>query len=252
MSDSPAAIELTDVRVSYGDVPVFRGTSMRVAAGEFLGIIGPNGSGKTTLLKLLVGLITPQAGSVKLFGYEAHTREGRLQVGYVPQRIAQQDTGFPATVQEVVESGRTALLPWYGRLTKRDTLAVDRALAATDLTDLRHRRVMELSGGQRQRAFIARALAGQPRMLILDEPTVGVDAASQQSFFTFLEHLNKQEGITVVFVSHDTHALMRSVTCVLCLQDGDLCHCNLQDLTSPDHLEHHLHGDLTHHAHRHA
>ncbi len=239
-----AAIELQDVHVGFSGVPVFRGVTMRTDPGEFLGIIGPNGSGKTTLLRLLVGLLTPDRGSVRLFGLDAGTSAARRQVGYVPQRVSQTDPGFPATVREVVESGRAARLPWTGRMTTADRLAVDRALEAAELTELCNRRVMELSGGQRQRAFIARALAGDPRILILDEPTVGVDAASQQSFFQFLEHLNKDRGITVVFVSHDTHALMQSVTCVLCLQDGELCSCTLEDLRSPRHLAHH-------HAHTH-
>ncbi|MDB4978361.1 MAG: znuC3 [Candidatus Peribacteria bacterium] len=241
------AIELKDVSFRYNGIPLFRSISFHIAQGEYAGIIGPNGSGKTTLLKLMLGILKPFSGTVRILGQDVQESSARERIGYVPQRITQLDFSFPATVEEIVRSGRTPLR----KPSDNGSVSIERALAETNMLELRNRRIDQLSGGERQRAFIARALAADPAILILDEPTVGVDAESQVKFYEFLTEMNEKRGITIIFVSHDTHALMKNVKCVLCLQEGELCQCAPGELHSHDHIERHFgaHGGLTHHAH---
>lgn len=225
--------------------------SFTIDEGEYAGIIGPNGSGKTTLLKLLLGILQPTSGTIRILGRDASEANARIKVGYVPQRITQLDFSFPATVEEVVMSGRTSQKQLFQWSSDADRRACAEAMERTNILHLHNRRIGELSGGERQRAFIARALATEPSILILDEPTVGIDAASQAAFYEFLKELNGA-GMTIIFVSHDTHALMHEVKCVLCLQEGELCHCSLEDLKDSHHLHSHMHGGTHHHHHAHA
>ncbi len=245
-SSSSAAVELQNVSFTYGEQHVFSSLNLRIAAGEYAGIIGPNGSGKTTLLKLILGILSPTSGTVHLFGEDVRRAAARSAIGYVPQRVAQSDFFFPATVEEVVWSGRTPRLGLFGRSGDADRTAVENALRVTQLADVRGRRVAHLSGGQRQRVFLARALAGEPSLLVLDEPTVGIDAASQELFYGFLQKLNEEQKLTILFVSHDTHALMKEVTCMLCLQEGELCGCSTDELHRHDHVSRHLMGAVPH------
>ncbi len=248
-SSSPSpAVELQNVSFAYGPQRVFSSLNLRIAAGEYAGIIGPNGSGKTTLLKLILGILAPTGGAVRLFGEDVRSTAARAAIGYVPQRVAQSDFFFPATVEEVVWSGRTPRLGLFGRVSPADVAAVENALRVTQLADARGRRVATLSGGQRQRVFLARALAGEPSLLVLDEPTVGIDAASQELFYGFLQKLNDEQKLTILFVSHDTHALMKEVTCMLCLQEGELCGCTNEELHRHDHVSRHLMGTVPHAA----
>ncbi len=246
MSSSVPAIEVRHLEFRYGSQTIFQSLNLSVPAGEYAGIIGPNGSGKTTLLKLILGILQPTSGEILLFGKNTKDPTARRIIGYVPQRIAQSDFFFPATVEEIVWSGRTPHLGMLKRATDVDRIAVENALTATNLGDLRQRRIDQLSGGQRQRAFLARALAGEPAILVLDEPTVGIDTESQEIFYGFLQKLNDERNMTILFVSHDTHALMKEVTCMLCLQEGSLCQCSTEELHRHDHVTRHVTGALPH------
>ena len=210
-----SVVELRDVTFSYGGRPVVDGVSLDVAEGAFLGFVGPNGSGKTTLLELMVGLHRPDSGSVTLFDRPAHAFAEADRVGYVPQNVAAADTEMPATVREVVRMGRYPH-KLFGRFDRSDRRAVDAALDRVGIRTLEDRRIGRLSGGQRQRAFIARALAAEADLLVLDEPTVGVDAESRDAFYDLLHELN-DEGLTVVLVEHDIGTVTTHASEIACL-----------------------------------
>lgn len=198
-----ALVKLRGVCFGYGGEPILDHVDLAVARGEFLGLIGPNGSGKSTLLNIILGLIRPVAGSVQLFGEGAARFGERWRIGYVPQRLSTFDAQFPATVEEVVGMGRYARLGPFRRPGTADRAAVARALAAVEMAPYRARRIGRLSIGQQQRTFIARALATEAELLILDEPTAAVDAATQEEFYHLLEHLNRDLGMTIILVEHD-------------------------------------------------
>ena len=210
-------VELRGVGFGYGGEPVLEGIDLTVARGEFVGLLGPNGSGKSTLLKIVLGLARPTAGRVTLFGREAARFKERWRIGYVPQRLATFDAQFPATVAEVVGMGRYARLGPFRRPGAADRAAVGRALAAVEMGPFRDRRIGQLSVGQQQRAFIARALASEAELLILDEPTAAVDAATQEAFYHLLEGLNRDLGLTIVLVEHDLAMVAAHVASVAVL-----------------------------------
>lgn len=201
--DSDALVELRGVSFGYGGEPILSTIDLAIGRGEFLGLIGPNGSGKSTLLNIILGLVRPTSGSVRVFGQELARSGERWRIGYVPQRLSGFDAQFPATVAEVVGMGRFARLGPFRRPGAADRAAVTRALEAVEMEALRDRRIGRLSVGQQQRAFIARALATEAELLILDEPTAAVDAATQEAFYHLLEHLNHDLGMTIILVEHD-------------------------------------------------
>lgn len=217
------------VSFRYGAEPVLQNISAEIPAGSYVGIVGPNGGGKTTMLHLLVGLLQPTSGRITIFGHEIREAKEHIEIGFVPQRVSQIDPTFPATVGEIVLSGRTRRLPFGRSFHADDYAARDRALALTQLSDLKNRRIGALSGGQVQRVFIARALAAEPKILILDEPTVGVDAASMRAFYTLLKDLHQTLGLTILMVSHDIDAVAREVTTVICVNRELVCHMPSRD-----------------------
>lgn len=237
-------IELENVSFSYDHAPILENLSFVVRKGEYLGLIGPNGGGKTTLLKIILGLLHPTEGTVKLFGKERHDFKERYRIGYVPQRVTQADRDFPATVFEVVQSGRIPRLGLFHGFTKEDTVAVERAMEISGIGKYRDTLVGNLSGGERQRVFIARALASEPDVLILDEPTVGVDIGAQETFYAFLKSLNTEHHLTIIFVSHDVDVISRETKTVLCLNHNLVCHGLPQDLLS-EHILERLYGNHT-------
>ena len=210
-----AVVEVSNVTFAYADRPVVEEVSLDVAAGEFLGLVGPNGSGKTTLLKLIIGLHRPDSGSVLLFGDPAEESKHGDRIGFVPQDVAGTKDEMPITVREVVRMGRypNRLL---SRFTSADRAAVDDALARVEIGDIADRRVGRLSGGQRQRVFIARALAADADLLALDEPTVGVDAESREAFYDLLYELN-EDGITIILIEHDIGIVTTHASKIACL-----------------------------------
>ena len=232
------AISVQGLSFSYNSHRVLSDISFEIKEGSYTGVIGPNGGGKTTALRLLLGLITPQSGSIRVLGTLPEEARKRGAIGYVPQRAVQLEKRFPATVLEVVQSGLTSAP------SKHKHEAVEKALEATGIADLEHRLIHELSGGQRQRVFIARCLVAQPRILLLDEPVTGVDSPSRDRFFALLRKLNKEQGITILFVTHDTDAIAKEVDQVLCINQKVCCHTSPQDF-----LKKHVLDELYAHNH---
>jgi zinc transport system ATP-binding protein len=210
-------LEAVDVCFSYGSELVLDHVGFEIGSGEFVALVGPNGSGKSTLLRVLLGLSTPRAGTVRLFGRPPEDFRERWRVGYVPQRARVPDD-LPATVEEVVRAGRLARRGWWRRPRRADREAVTHALDAVALRDLRGAMMRELSGGQQQRVLIAKALVGDPDLLVLDEPVAGVDAESQRLFRDSLVHLVDQHRATVLLVSHELGAVASDLDRVIVLK----------------------------------
>jgi zinc transport system ATP-binding protein len=205
------------VTFGYGRTSVLEDVSLKVRAGEFVALVGPNGSGKSTLLKVLLGSLAPSSGSVRLFGQEPD-RVDRTRIGYVPQRPSL-DSEVPATVEEIVTVGRLSLRGWWRPLRREDRDFVRHALESVGLADLARTPLNELSGGQQQRAFIARAFASEPDLLLLDEPIAGVDAESQRRFRESISHLIAEHGAGVLLVSHELSAVAPDLDRVVVLKN---------------------------------
>ncbi|WP_433743182.1 metal ABC transporter ATP-binding protein [Falsibacillus pallidus] len=210
-------IEIKDVSFGYERDLVLEDINLSVPEGSFLGLVGPNGSGKSTLLKILLGILKPQHGEVKIFGEKLSKFSQWERIGFVSQKANSFNSGFPATVFEVVSSGLTKKIGLFKFLRKTDRTLIVNALEAVGMQDYLNRNIGELSGGQQQRVFIARAIVSSPDILILDEPTVGVDAKNVQSFYEMLDRLNSDLGITLVLVTHDIGTISSKVTHVACL-----------------------------------
>ncbi|MBW5446372.1 ATP-binding cassette domain-containing protein [Cohnella sp. CFH 77786] len=192
---------LKNIRFGYTDVPCLVDANIEIRSGEFVAVTGPNGAAKTTLLRLALGLLQPWEGSVELAS--RNPDGGKLTVGYVPQQVASFNGGFPSTVWEFVRSGRHVRGSWFRKLKASDHEQTEQALRNVGLWGLRHRKIGELSGGQKQRLCIARALAQEPDLLVLDEPATGMDQESRLAFYELLHHQVKGLGRTVVMVTHE-------------------------------------------------
>ena len=197
--DSEIAIEISHLTVSYGPVPALLDVSVKIPKGKLVGIIGPNGSGKSTLIKAMLGFVKPDLGDVKIFGREASAAKG--MVAYVPQRGAV-DWDFPITVREVATMGRYGHRRWWQDMSRNDLQIADEALEKVRMSEFASRQIGQLSGGQQQRVFMARALAQNAEILLLDEPFSGVDAATENAILDVLQE-TKNQGRTVCVVHHD-------------------------------------------------
>jgi zinc transport system ATP-binding protein len=233
------------VVVGYDGRPVLRGVSLRAAAGEVIAILGANGSGKSTLIKAILGLLPLRAGEVRLFDIPLRRFHDWRRVGYVPQRLGA-GSGVPATVREVVASGRLARRGFLRPPADADRAAVDAAIADVGLAERAGDPVATLSGGQQQRVLIARALAGEPELLVLDEPTAGVDAASQEAFAAALGGFVARGG-TVLLVAHELGLLAPLVTRAVVVHHGEIVHSG----AVPRPAGHHAEPDHEH-VHPHA
>lgn len=195
-------ITLKDVAFSYQSQQVIDKLSFSVQQRDFVGLIGSNGAGKTTLLRMIVGLLKPVSGSISLFGTPASQFKEWHRIGYVPQKNSFNPL-FPATVREVVMSGLYGRNKLFKRLSKADQIKADEAMHAMNIEDLAVKKIGQLSGGQQQRVFLARALINNPELLILDEPTVGIDTETQAGFFHLIKHMHQHHRMTFLMVSHD-------------------------------------------------
>jgi zinc transport system ATP-binding protein len=238
-------LEVTDGAVALGGRRVLHRVSLQVPPGEIVALLGANGSGKSTLIRAIVGLVPLGEGSVRLFGSPLRRFRDWHRVGYVPQRITAA-SGVPATVREVVGAGRLSRAVWWRPLSAADRAAVQVALETVGLADRAGDGVAELSGGQQQRVLIARALAGEPDLLILDEPMAGVDLPSQHTFAAALQQMQAR-GQTILLVAHELGPLEPLVERAVVLRDGRIVH----DGAPPPAVGHHAHPEHDH-VHPHA
>lgn len=242
--DAAPPFELTSGNVVLGGNPVLQNVDFRLKKGEFVVLLGANGSGKTSLVRALLGLNTISSGELRVFGRPLKNFRDWKRIGYVPQRFTAA-SGVPASVSEVVLSGRVARSPRLRGYTKQDHAAAARALETVGLASLDRVPVETLSGGQQQRVLIARALAGEPDVLVLDEPISGVDLDQQQQFAATLGELNR-DGRTVLLVAHALGALAPLVTRAVVLELGRVAYDGppLEDQVHTDHIHHHPHLEI--------
>ena len=222
-------IVLRDISFRYDGTPVLVDIDLTIREGDFLAIIGPNGSGKTTLVKIALGLLEPSSGSVEAFGKPLKEFSDWQKIGYVPQKATHIDPFFPASVEEVVGMALLSSRKPRARAGREGRGEIRRALDEVGMADYGKWAIGRLSGGQQQRVFIARALVTSPKILFLDEPTTGVDAETQASFYDMLDLLNSRESLTIVLVTHDIGIVNKHVTSVACLNQRLAYHGSHED-----------------------
>jgi len=242
--------DVKNVSFSAGGSDILSSVSFEIFNSQYIGIIGPNGGGKTTLIRLLLGLEKPSSGNIKIYGKKiSHFKEWH-KIGYVPQRAAHVDVSFPATVLDIVKMGRTAQRKLFSKMSEEDHRLVEESMSQMDITHLKDKMVGTLSGGQRQRVMIARALASQPEVLILDEPNTGVDVKSQSRFYSLLRDLNKNKNITIIFITHDIGVIADDIARLLTVNQKIItCNNPKQALSCDDMSE--LYGIDAHLIHNH-
>nr|WP_319487317.1 metal ABC transporter ATP-binding protein [uncultured Caproiciproducens sp.] len=208
-------ITIKDLCFQYENISVLSHISLSVEHGDFVGIVGSNGAGKSTLLKLMLGLLKPNSGSIRLCGQEITQFKEFSKVGYVPQNSSSLAAGFPATVEEIVKANLFSQIGFLHFPTPKHTALVQLALETVGMQEYAKRMISELSGGQQQRVMLARVLVNSPQVLLLDEPTTGVDLNAAEALYTLLQQLNREKGITVVMVTHDIERISRLAKRVL-------------------------------------
>ena len=244
-------VSVKNIAFSFGSTKVLDDISLAVTTGDFFAIIGPNGSGKSTLVKVILGIYAVTIGSVAILGKDIKSFKQWDKIGYVPQKATNIDSFFPVSVREVVAMGLLSKKSFPRFVRRRDTKVVDHALEQVDLKNFKNRRIGELSGGQQQRVFIARAIVNQPSLLFLDEPTAGVDAETQERFYSLLGKLNQANKITIVLITHDLGIINKRVTKIACLNQRLVFHGTHEDFCNSGVVQELLRGE--HHlvCHRH-
>ncbi len=197
------AIKVENLSFRYNSIEVLSNVSFGVEAGDYIGLVGPNGSGKSTLIKVILGLLEPVRGSIRLLGYPSSDMKAREKVGYLPQKMSFFNPNFPATVSETVALGLVSKKRFPKRMDAADVAAIDRVLELLNISNLKREMIGDLSGGQQQRVFIARALVNEPEILLLDEPTTALDPGTREGFFELISYLNREKKVTVMLVTHD-------------------------------------------------
>lgn len=246
------AIEVNDLTFGYDRKPIFQKLCFSVDKGDFLGIIGPNGSGKSTLVKLILNSIKPQGGSIKILGKNIEHFDSWNKMGYVPQKANSFNKSFPATVEEVVGANLFTRVGLFKKIKKEHRELVYEALHTVGMQDYGGRLIGDLSGGQQQRVFIARVLVGEPEIMILDEPTVGIDAEAEGALYCLLGKLNSERGITILLISHDIGAVTVHANKIACLGNKGLeIRENTKDFSKECLVDIYGH-DVNLHAHKHS
>ncbi len=235
-------IHLEKVSAGYNGLPVFHNLDLTLPEGCFVGLVGPSGSGKSTLLKIMLGLVTPTGGRV--FINHKLLQPGRIppEIGYVPQ-LEMVDWNFPVTVGHVVMMGRMrnmSLWPWPSRA---DKLAMEEMLERLGLGGLANRHIRELSGGQQQRVFLARALLSRPKLLLLDEPTSGVDVKTRNDILQLLSDINRQ-GIALVMTTHDLNSVASLLPYLVCMNQGIIAQGRTAEVFTPEVLNRTYNSDM--------
>ncbi|SET28569.1 zinc transport system ATP-binding protein [Natronincola peptidivorans] len=206
----------------YDTVPVLKDAQLTICDGDFMGIVGPNGSAKSTLVKLLLGLLKPQQGEISIMGQPIEAFKDWQKIGYISQKVRNFNVGFPATVEEIIAANLYYEMGFFKFLRKKHHEKIDRALEIVNMTDYKKRLIGTLSGGEQQRVFIARTLISNPKVIFMDEPLVGVDIASQDKFYTLMDKLNREMGITLIMVSHDLGVITEHTNRVACLGNQEV------------------------------
>lgn len=235
------AIEVHNLTTTYGGAPVLWDVDFELPAGQIIGIIGPNGSGKTTLLKTIMGLLEPSSGFVKIF--DQNLERMRERIAYVPQRESV-DWDFPASVFDVVMMGRYRKKNLFKRTNRTDVDIVNECIDKVGLTEFKKRQISQLSGGQQQRVFIARALAQQADIYLMDEPFVGVDAATENSILTLLSEM-KDQGKTVLIIHHDLQTVSDYFDYLVLLNTRLIAKGTPQEVLTKENLSNAYGGQLT-------
>lgn len=212
-------VSLHNIVFGYTHTPALRGVSFEIQSGEFVGITGPNGASKSTMLRLLLGLLKPWEGTITMS--KKNDKGKRLSIGYVPQQISSFNAGFPSTVLELVRSGRFVKGKWLKKLNQEDEEVVENSLKMVGMWEFRHHKIGSLSGGQKQKIIIARALASEPDLLVLDEPTTGMDADSRKGFYEFMYHQVKKHHRAVVMVTHELVEVQSYLDKIIRLEKGE-------------------------------
>ncbi len=215
MADS--IIRLENINFAYDSKTVLKDVNLEIKRGTFMGLVGPNGGGKTTLIKIILGLQEPDSGNIFINNQPIDKFKDWNRIGFVSQKANAFNKGFPATVFEVVSMGLTAKLGYLKFFNKTSKKQVLHAIEQVGMSDYVYRNIGDLSGGQQQRVFIARALVSEPDLLILDEPTVGIDFKNVERFYELLNKLNSEQNITLLLVTHDTGAMTNYATNIVCL-----------------------------------
>jgi len=242
--------DVKNLNFKVRDQFILSNVSLEIFNGEYIAIIGPNGGGKTTLIRMLLGLEKATDGVIKIFGKKQKNFKEWNKIGYVPQRAAQVDQNFPATALDIVKMGRISKRKLFSRESQEDRDAVIEAMSKMDILNLKDKMIGTLSGGQRQRVMIARALASNPEILILDEPNTGVDTLSQQNFYKLLSKLNKEEKITIVFITHDVGVIADDIGRLFTINQKAIICNNPKEAMSCEEMSE-LYGISAHLVHNH-
>lgn len=244
-------IDVNNISFGYGEKLILENVSFSIEKNDFLGIIGPNGSGKSTLVKLMLGMIEPVVGEIFIFGENIKKFSQWNRIGYVSQKANSFNTSFPATVEEIVGANLYSKIGLFKRLGKQNKDEIEKALELVSMQDFRHKLIGNLSGGQQQRVFIARVLVSQPDIMFLDEPTVGIDAKSEDAVYCLLAKLNKELGITMVMVTHDISAITTHANKLACMGNKGLFIHDPKEQFTEDYLSDLYGYSVKLHVHKH-
>lgn len=242
-------VEINNVSFAYNNKPLISNITFSINKGDYLGIIGANGSGKSTLVKLMLRILSPTGGEIRMFGVNINNFKRWNKVGYISQKATSFNLGFPASVEEVVGANLFSRIGLFKSMKKEHRDLVYSALEKVGMQDKGKEMIGSLSGGQQQRVFIARVLVSDPELLILDEPTAGIDIKSEEAVYCLLSDLNEELGLTVVMVSHDIGAMTIHASRFVCLGENGFFEHTPDDKISSDLLTEiyghgvHLHKD---------
>jgi len=244
-------IQLQGLDYQVANQVILQNISFDIHQGDYVALLGPNGGGKTTLIKLLLGLLTPTKGEIKIFNIDQKSFTKCNKIGYVPQNVSLFDSNFPLSVYETVSLGLAAKKSWFSFLTKIEREQIDAAMDTASISHFKDKNLSELSGGQRQRVMIARALVSQPEILILDEPSTGVDIVTQKKFYQFLKHLNREKKLTIIFITHDLGVIADDVNYVLAVNQKLVFAGTSEEMLSCESVSE-LYGTKSHIVHHHC
>lgn len=225
MMNKIPVVEMQDLAFGYQCHNILENINLDINQGDVVAITGPNGAGKSTLIKLMMGVLKPARGNIRILGANADDKKNKQKIGYVPQHATSFNKGFPTTVLEAVVAGLIARRGLFKPLLNKDYLRAKESLDRVDLLPLQHEKLSSLSGGQQQRVFIARAIVSQPELIILDEPTVGIDSHAQQVICNLLKHFNQEYNLTLIIVTHELDIIANMINRQVCL-DKKNCHCS--------------------------